>query len=333
MSESPPFLLRPDSCIIEQRLEGPSTEDSVVLMNPVQMKTLELYDDDVILVKANRNKNVVAVVKSNITLTTNTLQMTDVLRANIRYVIELISSHESDFKIACNETYNLYLSNILPSHSVSRTRIGQKVHVESFPNIKFAKSVQISAFKDTIKDTSADLFADYLKPYFVDQYLPMKLGQTFTCQGDSESDMTSSGDAESIVGDTSGSKNRMVEFKITSIETFEDEDENKDNEGENKEKEASSIKHVGDYCIIGPETEIVLDSDNLERLDEDSLYDISYDDIGGCGSQLSKIREVLELPLRHPELFRTLGISPPRGVLMHGPPGVCSLFHLSFIDM
>jgi len=47
----------------------------------------------------------------------------------------------------------------------------------------------------------------------------------------------------------------------------------------------------------------------------------SYEDIGGLRREIDLIREIIELPLRHPELFRKLGISPPRGVLLHGPPG------------
>jgi len=48
---------------------------------------------------------------------------------------------------------------------------------------------------------------------------------------------------------------------------------------------------------------------------------ISYEDIGGLGIEIKKIREMVELPLKHPELFKKLGIEPPKGVLLHGPPG------------
>ncbi len=47
----------------------------------------------------------------------------------------------------------------------------------------------------------------------------------------------------------------------------------------------------------------------------------SYQDIGGLGSEITKIRELIELPLKHPELFEKIGITPPSGVLLHGPPG------------
>ena len=48
---------------------------------------------------------------------------------------------------------------------------------------------------------------------------------------------------------------------------------------------------------------------------------ISYDDVGGIGPVIDQIREMVELPLKHPELFTRLGIDPPKGVLLHGPPG------------
>jgi transitional endoplasmic reticulum ATPase len=49
--------------------------------------------------------------------------------------------------------------------------------------------------------------------------------------------------------------------------------------------------------------------------------DVTYEDIGGLDRELEQVREMVELPMRHPELFETLGIEPPKGVLLHGPPG------------
>ncbi|KAF0905791.1 hypothetical protein E2562_008843 [Oryza meyeriana var. granulata] len=48
---------------------------------------------------------------------------------------------------------------------------------------------------------------------------------------------------------------------------------------------------------------------------------VTYDDIGGCEAQKQEVREAVELPLTHPELFDAVGVDPPRGVLLHGPPG------------
>ena len=49
--------------------------------------------------------------------------------------------------------------------------------------------------------------------------------------------------------------------------------------------------------------------------------DVTYEDIGGLDNELEQVREMIELPMRHPELFQQLGIEPPKGVLLHGPPG------------
>ncbi|QRV73907.1 AAA family ATPase [Ceratobasidium sp. AG-Ba] len=62
--------------------------------------------------------------------------------------------------------------------------------------------------------------------------------------------------------------------------------------------------------------------DPVKREDEEgNLADVGYDDIGGCRKQMAQIRELVELPLRHPQLFKSIGIKPPRGILMFGPPG------------
>ncbi len=93
---------------------------------------------------------------------------------------------------------------------------------------------------------------------------------------------------------------RAVEFKILAVE---------------------SVDGSSDYAIVGPDTEISVDNEGLGREDDERLDEVGYDDIGGCTKQLTQIRELVELPLRHPQLFRSVGIPPPKGVLMYGPPG------------
>jgi transitional endoplasmic reticulum ATPase len=64
------------------------------------------------------------------------------------------------------------------------------------------------------------------------------------------------------------------------------------------------------------------EGDPIKREDEEqNLNEVGYDDIGGCRKQMAQIRELVELPLRHPQLFKSIGIKPPRGILMFGPPG------------
>merc|ERR1711968_221555 len=76
-----------------------------------------------------------------------------------------------------------------------------------------------------------------------------------------------------------------------------------------------------EYCIVAPDTVIHCEGDPVKREDEENLNEVGYDDIGGCRKALAQIRELIELPLRHPTLFKTLGAKPPRGVLLYGPPG------------
>ncbi|KAF7985776.1 hypothetical protein HWV62_393 [Athelia sp. TMB] len=77
-----------------------------------------------------------------------------------------------------------------------------------------------------------------------------------------------------------------------------------------------------EYCIVAQDTVIHDEGDPVKREDEESnLADVGYDDIGGCRKQMAQIRELVELPLRHPQLFKSIGIKPPRGILMFGPPG------------
>ena len=70
---------------------------------------------------------------------------------------------------------------------------------------------------------------------------------------------------------------------------------------------------------ISSSTAITLKTNKASN--EHSSNAISYEDIGGLGNQVQKIREMIELPLRFPQVFERLGVEPPKGVLLHGPPG------------
>ena len=76
----------------------------------------------------------------------------------------------------------------------------------------------------------------------------------------------------------------------------------------------------GKFGKITPETEIDLSNEPAKKEDV-SIPNVTYEDIGGLSKELVKIRETIELPMKSPELFKRLGITPPKGVLLHGPPG------------
>jgi transitional endoplasmic reticulum ATPase len=72
---------------------------------------------------------------------------------------------------------------------------------------------------------------------------------------------------------------------------------------------------------VAQDTEIELLPEYVEQEEKGRHTDVTYDDIGGLGDTINQVREMIELPLKHPELFQRLGIDPPKGVLLHGPPG------------
>ncbi|MBN2881202.1 CDC48 family AAA ATPase [Candidatus Woesearchaeota archaeon] len=72
--------------------------------------------------------------------------------------------------------------------------------------------------------------------------------------------------------------------------------------------------------IISENTEVIFNPQAID-VKEEQLFDVTYEDVGGLKEEVRKIREMVELPLKHPEIFERLGIEPPKGVLLHGPPG------------
>ncbi len=81
----------------------------------------------------------------------------------------------------------------------------------------------------------------------------------------------------------------------------------------------TSIQPVADAVVVVQDTDIEISEKPVTE--ERKIPRVTYEDIGGLKDAIQKIREMVELPLRHPELFQRLGIEPPKGVLLYGPPG------------
>ena len=80
----------------------------------------------------------------------------------------------------------------------------------------------------------------------------------------------------------------------------------------------------GGPVIISQQTEVIVSEETAKAAAaarESDIPSITYEDIGGLRDEVTKVREMIELPLRHPELFRRLGVEAPKGVILHGPPG------------
>ena len=82
----------------------------------------------------------------------------------------------------------------------------------------------------------------------------------------------------------------------------------------------TSVKPAKEVAIITRNTEVKI-SEKPAKEALGGIPRVTYEDIGGLKEEIKKIREMVELPLRHPELFERLGIDPPKGVLLYGPPG------------
>src|SRR5207249_2633550 len=82
----------------------------------------------------------------------------------------------------------------------------------------------------------------------------------------------------------------------------------------------TSFSPSADAVLVEQGTEIKI-AEKPTKEEAAKVPKVDYEDIGGLGQEVRKVREMIELPLRHPELFERLGVEAPKGVLLHGPPG------------
>ncbi|WP_400255972.1 CDC48 family AAA ATPase [Methanomethylophilus alvi] len=82
----------------------------------------------------------------------------------------------------------------------------------------------------------------------------------------------------------------------------------------------TSFNPGADAALMTSQTKVKISDKPISKENMD-IPKVSYDDIGGLGPVIGQIREMIELPLKHPELFKRLGVEAPKGVLLHGPPG------------
>ncbi|GLU19080.1 hypothetical protein SLE2022_353470 [Rubroshorea leprosula] len=218
--------------------EATTDDNSIVTFNPTTMERLQIFRGDTVLLKGKKRRSTVCTATADETVEESSIRMNRVVRTNLR------------------------------------VRLGDIVTVQLFPEIKFGKRVHILPLDDSIEGISGNLFDAYLKPYFLEQYRPVKKGDLFLVRGGL----------------------RSVEFKV--VETDPEE-----------------------YCVVAPITEIFWEGEAVKREDEERLDGVGYDDIGGVRKQFGQIRELVELPLRHPQLFKNIGVKPPKGILLYGPPG------------
>ena len=162
-------------------------------------------------------------------------------------------------------------------------RAGDTVTVVPAPNVKFGKAVLILPYQESLDTLDDD---DDEVNIFDDYIRPYFEGKFRTLHR---------GDSFHI----DGPKGKL-EFQCVEIDSVE--------------VDADSA------CVVVDDTEIECEGEPLEK-ETDDLEGAGYDMIGGASKHLAAVRELVELPLRHPELWRKLGINTPRGVLLTGPSG------------
>jgi len=165
-------------------------------------------------------------------------------------------------------------------------RAGDAVTVTPAPDVKFGKATLILPYKDSLDEAGISMAedADELFETYLKPYFDGKFRTLHR------------GDSFRVNGPRG-----LVEFQCLEIDTTEVD---------------------GDVaCVVVEDTLIECEGEAIDRDDVDDLADAGYDTIGGASQHLAAVRELVELPLRHPELWTNLGINTPRGVLLTGPSG------------
>lgn len=169
-----------------------------------------------------------------------------------------------------------------------KLKLSDSVVLQPFADIKFGKSVYILPFEDSLPkgDEEVDLFDDYLVPYFQGKFRTVYAGDSFFITG----------------------PQGRIQFLVVDVETVDAKGKAEDDSNK--------------ACIVVDETVIEYEGEPIEKSDDyDDLTSSGYDAIGGATKHIAAMKELIDLPLKHPEIFLKLGINPPRGVLLTGPSG------------
>ena len=233
---------------------------SVVGMTEDALEEMGLFEGDTVSIKGKRGKKTIASVA--LVEDSDASALTD-------------GSGKSLFKLGMS----------MDAMKNAGVRAGDTVTVVPAPNVKFGKAVLVLPYKESLDQAGIDsvedanLFEDYIQPYFEGKFRSLHRGDSFTIDGPAG----------------------KLEFQCVEIDSVEEDNDS--------------------ACVVVDDTTIECDGEALDRDDTDDLEGAGYDMIGGASKHLAAVRELVELPLRHPELWRKLGINPPRGVLLTGPSG------------
>jgi transitional endoplasmic reticulum ATPase len=266
----------------------------IVTISSFKADELDLEDGEIVRLKGKRHKQTCGILKLDDNLSNKSVKTSKSIRSNLRVIegemidIEPASKAEIELDEEGNETEGS----------------GGKAEV------KVASKIEVLPYKDSIPDIeNVDLFENHLKPYFLAPGItnrPVMMGDIFTTPNDGEFQVI-----DIVLETKDDKKGKGKGDKIAEMKK----------QKKSKEDSEDDLLEDGVIALVGSDTEIIYDGPPIERSEDSRLNEVGYDDIGGCRGQLASIRELVELPLRHPEVFNSIGIPPPRGVLLHGPSG------------
>eukprot|EP00924_Labyrinthula_sp_SR-Ha-C_P011551 augustus_masked-scaffold_17-processed-gene-1.5-mRNA-1 protein AED:0.01 eAED:0.01 QI:0/-1/0/1/-1/1/1/0/857 len=167
-----------------------------------------------------------------------------------------------------------------------------------------AARVHILPFKSTAEGLTGDFYEGFLKSYFSTKMTDQR-DENGNEVWESEGIPVKKGDVFIV---NTNAAFRDAKFYVSEVQRGDGDPPPK------KSKEAKDAAYVGNDTMVHTEGDPIDD-------DDWNALGVSYSDIGGVRKQLELIRQFIELPLRHPKIFKNLGTRPPKGVLLFGPPG------------
>ena len=278
--------------------EATNDDNSVVALNLATMEELQLFRGDTVMIKGKRRKDTVCIVLADDTCDAGKIRMNKCVRKNLK-----VSQPPSDARVlpmysgpcaaSATTAWRLsashltagpyYLSPTFPCPSVPYARAASLSLQVRLGDVISVHQCPDVKYGKRVHILPVDDTIEGISGNLFDVFLKPYFLEAYRPVRKNDMFLVRGG-------------MRAVEFKV--VET-----------------------DPADYCIVAPDTVIHCEGEPIKREDEEKMDDVGYDDIGGVRKQLASIRELVELPLRHPQLFKSIGVKPPRGILMYGPPG------------
>ncbi|KAH0627750.1 hypothetical protein JD844_008036 [Phrynosoma platyrhinos] len=305
---------RPNRLIVDEAI---NEDNSVVSLSQAKMDELQLFRGDTVLLKGKKRREAVCIVLSDDTCSDEKIRMNRVVRNNLRVRLGDVIRLGSGVLHMSVDGGNF--SKFWPRKKPPEAQEGPPLlfSIQPCPDVKYGKRIHVLPIDDTVEGITGNLFEVYLKPYFLEAYRPIRKVQTCSSENMSmeNAQLLPSAVLSSVeelgAGSTfKSSLSKGERCPFTLINTLAISGDIFLVRGGMRAVEFKVVEtDPSPYCIVAPDTVIHCEGEPIKREDEEeSLNEVGYDDIGGCRKQLAQIKEMVELPLRHPALFKAIGV-------------------------